>query len=171
MATGDINPVYSTAQTGTGGVNGLASSADWTAGYAFAAVDVGSMTPIPSDIRHSGKIRGGTSPTSGTQIQLYLVPCEDGSNWPDVFTGSANTFTNTSPGVRDGACKLAAILNVDSTTSNRDYYYDFSASQVFGGALPKKYQLFVSHNSGVALGGTAGDHTWQYVPQYDHVSA
>lgn len=170
MAAGDINPVYSSATTGTGGVTTLASSTDWTAGYAYAAVDVGASTPIPCDIRHSGKIRVGTSPTSGTQIQIYLVPSEDGTAWPDVFTGSANTFTNTSAGVRDGACKLAAILNVDSTTSNRDYYYDFSASQVFGGSLPKKYQVFVSHNTGVNLGSTGTDHTWQYVPQYNHVS-
>lgn len=170
MAAGDINPVYSSATTGTGGVTTLASSTDWTAGYAFAAINVGAMTSIPSDIRHSGKIRVGASPTSGTQIQIYLVPSENGTNWPDVFTGSAGLFTNTSAGVRDGACKLAAILNVDSTTSSRDYYYDFSAAQSFGGTLPEQYQIFVAHNSGVALGGTAGDHTWQYVPQYDRVS-
>lgn len=170
MAVGDINPVYSSATTGTGGVTGLTSSSDWTAGYAYAAINVGGMTPIPFDVRHSGKVRVGTSPTSGTQIQIYLVPSENGTNWPDVFTGSAGAFTNTSAGVRDGACKLAAILNVDSTTTGRDYYYDFSAAQLFGGTLPQQYQVFVSHNTGVALDGTAGNHTWQYVPQYNHVS-
>jgi len=170
MATGDINPVYSSATTGTGGITSLASSSDWTAGYGFAAVNVGAMTPIPFDIRHSGKIRVGTSPTSGTLIQIFLAPSEDGTAWPDVFTGSAGAFTNTSPGVRDGALKLAAAISVDTTTTGRDYYYDFSAAQVFGGTLPEKYQVFVTHNTGVALDSTAANHTYQYVPQYNHVS-
>ncbi len=170
MAAGDINPIYASPTSSSGGLTSLATSSSWTAGYEWFLVDVAAMSPIPRDIRHSGKIRVGTTPTVNTEIRIYLVASEDGSTWPDVFDGTASAETVTSEGVRDSFAKLAAILRVDATTSNRDYPYNFSAAQVFGGSLPDSYTVFVAHNSGVNLNSTAGEHTYIYAPQYDRVA-
>lgn len=159
---------YGSTTSSSGGLTSLATSSTWTAGYEWFVVD--NSTDKYLTFRHDGKIRVGTSPTSGTEIRIYLVASNDGTNWPDVFDGTPSAETVTSEGVRDGFAKLAACLYVDSTTSNRDYFYEFSSAQVFGGALPKKYALFVAHNTGVNLNSTAGEHTYRYTPVYQTVA-
>lgn len=170
MAAGDINPVYATPTSSSGGLTSLASSATWVAGYEWFVVDVAGMSPVPRTVRHQGKITVGTSPSANTEIRIYLVPCEDGSTWPDVFDGTPSAETVTSEGVRDGFAHLARVLRVDATTSNREYHYSFDAAAVFGGSLPDSYAVFVTHNTGVNLNGTAGNHTYLYAPQYDNVA-
>lgn len=170
MAAGDINPVYVTPTSGNGGINSLASSATWVAGYEWVIVDVAGMSAIPRDIRHQGTITVGTTPTANTEIRIYLVASENGSTWPDVFDGTPSAETITSAGVRDGFAYLAKIMRVDSTTSDRGYPYSFNALSVFNGSLPDTYALFVTHNTGVNLNATAGNQTWLIAPQYDHVA-
>jgi len=160
----DINVAYGSTTSSSGGLTSLATSSTWVAGYEWFVVD--NTTELALDYRHDGKIRVGTTPTSGTQIRIYLIACNDGTNWPDVFDGTPSAETVTSVGVRDGFAKLAAVLSVDATTSNRDYYYEFNAAQIFGGVLPKKYAVFVSHNTAVNLNGTAAEHTYNYTPVY-----
>lgn len=171
MAAGDVNPVYVTPTSSTGGITSLGTSSTWTAGYEWFVVDVAGMSPIPSRVRVSGQATVGTSPTSGTQIRVYLIASEDGSTWPDVFDGTPSAETVTSEGVRDGFAKLAAVMPVDSTTSNRSYPFDFEASAFFNGSLPDTFAVFLAHNSGVNLNSTAGNHTYLIAPQYDHVAA
>lgn len=171
MASGDIHPAYATPTSGSGGPESLATSSTWTAGYEWIKVDVAGMTVIPRDVRHQGQVTVGTTPTINTEIRIYLIASEDGSTWPDVFDGTPSAETITSEGVRDGFAKLAAVMRVDSTTSNRAYPYSFSAEQVFGGSLPDSYMMFVTHNSGVNLNSTSGNHTYIYAPQYDHLEA
>jgi hypothetical protein len=108
----------------------------------------------------------GTTPTASTEIRLYLVGSFDGTTWPDVFDGTLSAETVTSAGVRDGFAKLAAALQVDATTSDRPYPFDFSVAQFFGGLVPKKVACFVSHNTGVNLNATAGNHAWNAQPVY-----
>lgn len=170
MAAGDVTVVRPSPTSSSGGLTSLATSATWVAGYEWFLVDVNAMSPSPRTIRHQGKIRVGTTPTVNTEIRIYLVASEDGSTWPDVFDGTPSAETVTSAGVRDGFAKLAAILPVDATTSNRDYPYSFDALDVFGKSLPDSYVVFVTHNTGVNLNSTAGEHTYTYAPQYDNVA-
>lgn len=156
----NIQQQWQTTTSGSGGINSLATSSTWTAGYEWFKVDC--TTNRPLDVRHDGKIQVGTTPTTATEIRIYLVASNDASTWPDVFDGTASAETVTSEGVRDGFAKLAAVLRVDSTTSNRDYPYEFSAAQAFGGSLPRNYVVFVTHNTGVNLNSTAGNHTYRY---------
>lgn len=111
----------------------------------------------------------GTTPTINTEIRLYVVPSYDGTTWPDVFDGTPSAETVTSEGVRDGFAKLAAVLRVDATTSNRPYPFAFSIAELFGGIVPKKAVVFVAHNTGAALNGTAANHTYADQPVYDTV--
>jgi hypothetical protein len=170
MAAGDVNPVYVTPTTGTGGITSLASSSTWVAGYEWIVIDIAGMSPIPSRIRVSGQATVGTTPTVNTQIRLYAIGSDDGTTWPDVFDGTESAETITSVGVRDGFAKLAAVMPVDATTSNRPYPFDFELSSLFSGALPDSVAIFATHNCGSALNSTAGNHTWTVAPQYDRVA-
>ncbi len=77
--------------------------------------------------------------------------------------GTDSAETLTSVGVGQGFLKLAAALNVDATTSDRDYAFGpVSVAQLFGGVLPQRWSVFVSHNTGVALNATGGNHVLKY---------
>ena len=160
----DIKTAYGTGTASTGGINSLATSSDWTAGYEWFVID--NTTALAWDYFVQGYITVGTTPTINTQIRIYLVGSYDGTTWPDVFDGTPSAETNTSAGVRDSYIKLAAVLKVDSTTSDRAYPFEFSVRGAFGGSLPKKIAVFVTHNTGVNLNATAGNQVYAYMPEY-----
>lgn len=163
-----IKTEYGTAVTGTGGIHSLATSSTWTAGYEWYIVD--NTTDKALDRLQQGTIRVGTSPTANTEIRIYAVGSYDGTVWPDVFDGTPSAETVTSEGVRDSFAKLAAVLRVDSTTTDRDYPFQFSLASLFGGAVPKKVAIFVAHNTGVNLNSTSGNQKYADQPVYATVA-
>jgi hypothetical protein len=79
--------------------------------------------------------------------------------WPDVFDGTDSAETVTSAGAASGYLKLGAVMNVDATTSDVAYAFGpFSVASLFGGVCPRKFVIFVTHNTGVALNATGGNH-------------
>ena len=77
--------------------------------------------------------------------------------------GTDSAETLTSAGVGQGFLKLLAVLNVDSTTSDRAYEFGpVSVAAAFGGTMPSRWSLFVVHDTGVALNSTAGNHEFNY---------
>lgn len=163
-----INLAYGTLISGTGGINSLATSSTWVAGYEWYLVDntAAADAGLQLDWFHAGDIMVGTTPTITTEIRNYLVGSPDGTYWPDVFDGTASAETVTSAGVFSGFGKLAAICQVDATTSDRAYPYAFSARDAFRGTIPKKYVHFVTHNTGVNLNATAGNQKYYAQPEY-----
>ena len=159
-----IKTAYGTTATGTGGITSLATSSTWLAGYEWFVID--NTSELALDYGVEGKIRVGTSPTAGTEIRIYLIASFDGTTWPDVFDGTPSAETVTSVGVRDGFAKLAAVLDVDATTSDRDYPYSFSVADKFGGVVPKKVAVFITHNTGANLNSTGANHTYGYTSEY-----
>lgn len=158
----DIKLALQAAQTLTNAIASLGTSSTWVAGYESATID--NTTNLYLDYIFDGKVTVGTSPTSGTQIRIYVVASVDGTTWPDVFDGTtgAETITGSSQGVRDGFAKQAATLNVDSTTSDRSYPFCFTVASLFGGVCPPKFVLFTTHNTGQNLNSTAGNHVFTY---------
>lgn len=163
-----IKEAFGTAVTGSGGITSLATSSTWVAGYEWYVID--NTTDLALDRIQQGVIRVGSSPTTNTEIRLYVVGSYDGTTWPDVFDGTPSAETITSEGVRDSFAKLAAVLRVDSTTSSRDYPFYFSLASLFGGVLPKKAVVFVTHNTGVNLNSTGAQHTYADQPVYATVA-
>lgn len=160
----DVKVEYGTPSTGTGGVTSLATSSTFLAGYEWFVIN--NSTEKAVDYGVEGKITVGTTPTVNTEIRIYLVASHDGTNWPDVFDGTPSAETVTSAGAAAGYLKLAAVLNVDATTSNRAYHYSFKVAPHFGGVCPEKVAVFVTHNTGVNLNATAGTHTHSATPEY-----
>ena len=153
---------YSAKQTITIGLatTPLASSPGFVLGRSSAVI---ANTSNYIDAIVGGKVTVGTTPTTATSILVYAWGVLDNTpTYFDTLTGSDADITLTSAGVRDSFIKLAATANVDSATSNRGYFFNFSVAQLFGGVIPPSWGLWVTHNTGVALNATAGNHAFSY---------
>lgn len=159
---------YGTTTTGTGGINSLATSSTWVAGYEWFYID--NATELALDYLVELVIKVGTTPTAGTLINVYAFSVGDGGTvFPDVMDGTPSAETWTSAGVRDGVARLVAQDIVDATTSDRDYPLSFGIARWFDNVMPKKVGIFVAHNTGVNLNATAGNQKYQYTPYYQQV--
>lgn len=158
---GDVTLKYRASAAITIAPENVATSSGFTAGVESSVID--NTTNKDEDILIGGVWTAGTTPTINTQVQIYVVAARDDTpTYPDVFDGTSSAETATSAGVLAGFAKLAAVLNIDSTTSNRAYDCGlFSVAQLFGGILPPKFTLFITHNTGVNSNTTAGNHVWK----------
>lgn len=159
MATTNI--AYSTSTTITIAPENVASSSTFVDGVESAVIDNSTNKYVDAIV--SGRWTCGTTPTTNTQCLIYvLAQRNDTPAYPDVFDGTSSAETVTSAGVGRGFLKLAAICDVDSATSDRAYDVTFSVAALFGGVMPQRWSLFVTHNSGVNSNSTAGNHVWSY---------
>ena len=159
MAT--VKIAYAASATITIAPENVASSSGFTAGVESAVVD--NTSNLYVDALVAGVWTCGTTPTINTQCLIYVGAIrDDAPAYPDVFDGTASAETITSAGVGQGFLKLGATINVDSTNSNVAYNVGpFSVAQLFGGVMPNKWFLFITHNSGVNSNTTAGNHVWK----------
>jgi hypothetical protein len=157
-----VTTTYAASATVTCGVESTASSSTFAAGRESSVID--NTTNKYVDALLAGKIRVGTTPTANTQILVYVfAPLDDTPTYPDVMDGTDSAETITSAGVAQGFLKLAALISVDSATSDRDYAFGpVGIAQLFGGIMPPKWAVFVTHNTGVNLNSTAGNHFIKY---------
>lgn len=152
----------------------LATSATWNAGHALPAIDNYNERVVDRII--SGKITTGTTPTANTVIEVWLIPKLDEQFWPDVFTGQQSAVTVTTRAILQNFGALLSAIAVDSNTTARAYPFWGSAMSAFmrapGGSvmvLPHSMQVFVTHNTGVALNATATNHVIGQTPIYKGV--
>lgn len=160
MATSTIN--YGTATALTCGVASLGSSTTFLAGRESDQLDNTSNKYI--DALLEGFVTVGTTPTINTEIRVYVWGSHTSlvSVAKDVMDGADSAETLTVAGIRDGFMRRAATLRVDSTTSDRTYNFGpISIAQLFG-QVPQYWGIFVTHNTGVALNSTAGNHEFKY---------
>lgn len=152
--TTTLKPVYGASATLTLGLNSLASDTNLLAGRSSTVVDNTSNLSVDELI--TGAIKTGTTPTVSTQIYVYAWSIlDDAPTYPDTVTGSDANATITSANVlASGAFRLGATINVDATTG-RVYPFVFSLFALFG-YMPKKWGIYVVHNTAVALNAAAG---------------
>lgn len=152
-----LKTAYAASADATITLASLATSADFLTGRQCTAID--NTTNLYLDYLLSGKVTVGTTPTANTEIRIYVVALLDDSTWPDTFGATDAGVTVTSVGVSRAMLKLAATMTVDATTSNRAYYFGpVSVAQLFGGVMPKKFAVYVAHNTAVNLNSTGGNH-------------
>lgn len=164
----DVKTKYAASSALTITLASLATSSTWLAGAESDAID--NSTNLYLDYLLAGMVTVGTTPTASTEIRVYVVGMRDDTNWPDVFDGTGSAETVTSAGVGSGFLKLAAVMAVDATTSDRAYYFGpVSVAALFGGACPRKFVAFVTHNTGVNLNATGGNHALNVTPVYQTV--
>jgi len=136
----------------------LASDSNLLAGRESTAVD--NSSNLYTDYLLSGKITVGTSPTAGTRIEIWVAaPINDTPTWPDTLDGTDSDETITSTATKHSALRMAHVISVDSTTSDRTYpFTQVSVASLFGGKCPTRFVVFVVHNTGVNLNSTGSNH-------------
>lgn len=167
MATASTNYSSTTDSTAiTITLASLASSGTMVAGRQSTVVT--NVTNKFLDAAVTGRITTGTTPTTAKTLAVYVYV-------PTSFT--ASTFTYPIAGAtalgetdaaatfdaeqRDGALILADSVSINAT-SDRAYTFSFSVVEVVG-YMPLKWGLWVTHDTGVALNATAGNHFFHYV--------
>jgi hypothetical protein len=166
-AAGDVTTKYGTPTAITITLASLATSSTWTVGRESGAVTV--ADPVTDHIV-SGFVTTGTSPTVSTLIQVWVAAQHDDTpTYPDVFDGTDSGETVTSENVRNSALYPAANVLVDATSDRRYWIKPFSLKETCG-FLPKRYVLFVAHNTAVNLHSTGGNHEFKYTPIYENVA-
>ena len=154
MAT--VAQSYRASSDLTLGLGSLASSATFVAGRESSLYD--NSSNLDTDARLAGKITVGTTPTANTQIQVWVAAEQKDAVWPDVLDGTDSAETWTNAEMRDAGARLAAVINVVATTTDAIYPFEAgSIAALFGGFMPKKFVVFVTHNTVAALkSATAG---------------
>jgi len=150
---------YTTAAALTITLASLATSGTWVAGRECTAIDNGTTTRN-IDSQLTAKITTGTTPTVDTEIRIYgyqaLNP--ETPTYPDTITGADANVTLTSTYTRDGGIKPLMGSTAVSATSNIGYPIACLSAVQAWGIEPKRWGLFVTHNTAVNLHATGGNH-------------
>lgn len=163
----DIKMKYGASVALTISPASLATDSNLLAGVESNAVD--NSSDLNLDFHLAGKITQGTTPTTGKEIRVYVVGLIEDSTWPDVFDGTASAETVTSSGIRDSICKLAAVMATDATSDRVNWFGPVSVASLFGGMVPKKFVVFVTHNTGANLNSTSGNHAIHVTPSTQQI--
>ena len=147
----------------------LATSATKVAGREGTFYD--NTSNLYTDARVSGKITTGTTPTDVKTIEVWIIaPLNDTPTWPDVFDGTDSAETATSRGILESLGRLGAIMPTDGT-SDRTYFFDIgSVAALFGGFMPSRFTVFVTHDTAVNLNATGGNHEVSVEPVFQTVT-
>jgi len=159
----NIKPVYATEATLTWTPASLAN------GSYDASEDVSNTTNRYRDVIVRGKIRTGTSPTSGGTFTIFAYGSLDGT----AFTGGLSGNDGGTPAAGNEGILLRRVLEVVSVNSTSDVDYNWgpvSLASVFGGVLPPYWGIGIVNNTGVALNATGGNHETKYVGVYDEAA-
>jgi hypothetical protein len=170
MAAGDISIKWGTPGTFTISLASLATSTGRLAGQESDELNISSLGPV-TDLLLYGKITTGTSPTTGRSIEVWAVATTDGTNYPAPFDGTGSSETIGSAELKNSVLRQLVVSIGTNATSNVEYEFSgISLASLFGGTLPSKVVLFVTHDTAVNLNSTSGNHVLGYVPVYENVS-
>lgn len=138
----------------------LASDTNLVAGRAGTSID-NNATDDAIDAMVGGKVTTGTSPTASRQIEVWAYGSYDGTSYSGGASGSDANLTPT------GSKTLLRLLTVIPTGSTSDVTHTwgpFSVAAAFGGAMPRKWGIYVVHNTGQNLNATGGNHEVKHTP-------
>jgi hypothetical protein len=168
----DIKTAYASSADYTITLASLSSDTNLLAGR--ESTSVSNTTNLYLDYIIGGTIRVGTSPTADTTIEVWAYgSLNDTPDYPDVIDGTdSNETFNSRNHIIDSMAWLATLV-VDSTTSDRDYFFGpVSLAAAFnrkhGGGLwvPKNHGIFVVHDTVAALNSTGGNHQISHTGVY-----
>lgn len=150
MAAGDVKVAYAaSANLTVTNLASIATSATWVAGWTSAYID--NSSNLYQDYLITGVIKVGTD-TASTEVRIYLYAEMDDSTAPDVFSsgteGTEGTATIRDTNTRESAFVLAHVLTTSGTDDEVYPIRPFSVASRFGGVCPRKFALFVTHNTG-----------------------
>lgn len=160
----NINLAYGSSSALTCTLASLASDTNVLAGRESTAVS--NITTPQLDYLLAGKIKAGTTPTAGRIEVWAYAQVEDTPTYPDTITGTDSARTLTSADIKASALRLVASMTTDTTTGRNYWFGGVSLASLYGGIVPKRWGLFVAHNTGVALDSTGSNHALWSTPVY-----
>jgi hypothetical protein len=165
----DLKLAYGTAADVTITLAALPSDTSLLTGRESAFIDNAVSTAGHLDYLVSGRITTGTGPTTGRSIEVWAVGSWDGTNWPDVFDGTDSAET-TSAEIKPSVCRFIAAIATTATADRAYHFGPVSLASAFGGTLPPRFVLFVTHSTGANLNGTAGNHQIRLQPVFQAIN-
>lgn len=151
---------YAAAAALTHTLASLATSSTLLAGRESTAVD--NSSNLYDDAILEGKIKTGTT-TANTVIEIWVYgEGVSASNYMGQATGSDAALTLTDNGFKR-LMKLACVIDVIGTAAATYIFGGISIAQLFGGVMPRKWGVFVTHNTGNNLDSTGGNHVVEYI--------
>ena len=168
MAAGDTKIVYGASSNLTITLAALATDASLLTGRESTAVD--NTANLYIDYLLSGFITVGTSPTTAKIIEVHVAGLMDDNTFPGVFDGTDSAETVTAA-QKANLCRLAASIDTLGTSDIPYYFGPVSVAGLFGGVLPKKFVVFVTHSTAVNLNATGGNHQITVTPVYFNTAA
>lgn len=160
------NVKYAAAAALTVTLASLASSATLLVGRGSTAVD--NSTNLYDDAILEGQIKtGATSANTNIEIWCYSESVDSGPTY--MGAGGSSGLSGTDAAVTFGDAgqkrllRLALVIDVVGTSAVVYNFGGISVAQLFGGVMPKKWGVFVTHSTGVALDATAGNHVVEYL--------
>lgn len=153
MAIGDLTYRASSALTVTALNGGIASSSTWVAGWTSGTIDNTSNKDL--DVLISGTFVAESSGLTAGELRVYVYAMLDDSTWPDIFSsgteGTEGTATLADTEIRDASI-IPLWSTITDTSASRVYTMPKqSIAARFGGTLPPKFALFVTHSMVAAL--------------------
>ena len=142
----------------------LATSSTRLVGRNGTAVDISGITVIPIDLMVGGSIMTGTTPTAGL-IEVWATGSEDGTNYAGTI--AATDAAQTVVAETKALLRLVASIGTNATSNTAYTIAPVSLVSVFGGILPRKFNLFVTHSTAVNLNATGGNQFLKYTPIND----
>lgn len=145
-------------------LHSLASdSGSYLAGWSSASVN--NTSNEYADYLIGGTFTTHASNRAAGDIRVYVIGAlNDTPTWPATASGTIGTegalsFTDTEE--RDSLCRLLTVLTADTTASSILAFPPTGIAQLFGGAPPPYWALFVTQNvsttttAGLASSGSA----------------
>jgi len=163
----DVKLAYGTAVDATITLASLATSSSRLVGRESTAID--NTTNLHLDYLISGRITTGTTPTVSTSIEVWAVAAFDNTTFPHVFDGTDSGETIALDNIKNNICYLVTSITVTAASDTEYSFSGISLASVFRGVIPPKFVFFVTHNTGVALNATAGNHQIRVQPVYETV--
>ena len=154
-------PIYGAVSTLPFSLSTLAHSSTLDLGRQSAVADNTASFDDAIDAFIGGIVTTSTTASTARQIEVWSFGSWDNGS---TFTVGASTVD---AGLNVSSMKtLMKLITIIPTMQGASTYRwgPFSMAQAYGGLLPTKWGIFITHNTGVALGAAVGNHNLSYIP-------
>jgi len=159
----DFRLQYGTTTALTITLASLASSTTWITGRESTAVSNSSQRYIDYELTGKITVHGSVAPNIAAEIRLYTYQAlnPDTPTYPDTLTGSDANVTLTAAAAANILESTFVLMGAATIVATANIAYPItrclSLAQAYGKA-PKRWGVYVAHNTGQTLHATGSTH-------------
>ena len=155
-------PIYGSVSTLTFTLTTLAHSSTLDLGRQSAVADNTSGADDAIDALVGGIVTTSTTASTLRQIEIWSF-----GSWNNGSTFSIRAASTVDAGLNVSSMKTnMRLLTIIPAMQGASTYAwgPFSVAQAYGGVLPTKWGIFLTHNTGVGLSANGNLHNLSYIP-------